>query len=90
MCFLLHTVELQIFWYTFIAFSVQYHLSSKYVYMLSTSYKKNQRGAQISQICFRIELYMFRIGFLYIISSLELYTQQKLYTYVIQVMPIVC
>jgi hypothetical protein len=37
---------------------------------------KNQLDVLISQICFGIELYMFRTGLLSIIRSLVLYTQQ--------------
>jgi len=43
------------------------------------SYNKNQRDALISQICFGIELYMFRTGLLSIIRSLVLYTQQQVF-----------
>jgi len=39
-CLLINAVELQMFWFTFIAFSVQHHLSPKYVYIPSTSYNK--------------------------------------------------
>jgi len=39
---------------------------------------------QFLKFIFGIELYTFRIGFLYIIRSLVLYTQQ--YVYIIQVL----
>ena len=39
------------------------------------SYNENQRDALISQMYFRIELYMFRTGLLSIIRSRVLYTQ---------------
>jgi hypothetical protein len=53
-------------------------------YIVIYSYNKTKEMHQFPKFIFEIELYMFWTGFLSIIKSLALYTQQ--YVYVIQVM----
>jgi len=52
------------------------------------SYNKSHRNALFLIFIFGIELYIFRTGFLSIIRSLVLYTQQ--YDHVIQVLLTAC
>jgi len=52
------------------------------------SYNKTNEMHKFLRFIFGIELYMFRTGFLSIIRSLVLYTQQ--YVYVIQVLLTAC
>jgi len=49
------------------------------LHLPTSSYNKTNEKHQFLKFIFGIELYMFRTGFLSIIRSLVLYTQQQVY-----------